>query len=505
MRGVERPALRAAGRLRRRRSRRRRPGGRRRGDPPLSALPTTGPALPGTAAGRREAALADHRRRLDALVAQYRAIPAGEPVRLAKRTSNLFRARDRATTPGLDVAAFDGVLWVDPDARVAEVGGMTTYEHLVDATLPHGLMPLVVPQLKTITLGGAVTGLGIESSSWRAGMPHESVLELEVLTGAGAVEVLHPGDGLFQAFPNSYGTLGYTTRLRIELAQVEPWVHLRHERFASVAALADRIAEVCAPGATEADFVDGVVFSPEECYLTLASFATSLPAGVTPSDYTGTEIFYRSIPARSDDWLSVRDYLWRWDTDWFWCSRAFGVQRRWVRRLLGPRWLRSDTYWKIKALEDRHHLKARLDARRGLPPREDVVQDVEVPLDRLAELMAGFAREVPISPVWLCPLRQRDPSASWPLYSMRPDELYVNVGFWSTCALAPGMDPAHHNRWVEAEVGRLGGRKSLYSTAFYDEPTFWSLYGAEAYWAAKRAADPDGRLLDLYAKCVRGR
>ena len=52
---------------------------------------------------------------------------------------------------------------------------MTTYEDLVDATLAHGLMPLVVPQLKTITLGGAVAGLGIESTSFRHGLPHESV------------------------------------------------------------------------------------------------------------------------------------------------------------------------------------------------------------------------------------------------------------------------------------------------------------------------------------------
>ena len=66
-------------------------------------------------------------------------------------------------SPGLDVSGLDGVLSVDPHARTADVLGMTTYEHLVDATLPYGLMPLVVPQLKTITLGGAVTGLGIES------------------------------------------------------------------------------------------------------------------------------------------------------------------------------------------------------------------------------------------------------------------------------------------------------------------------------------------------------
>ena len=100
---------------------------------------------------------------------------------------------------------------------------MCTYEDLVDATLPHGLIPLVVPQLRTITLGGAVTGLGIESTSFRNGLPHESVLEMDVFTGAGEVVTARP-DGehadLFDAFPNSYGSLGYATRLRIELEPV---------------------------------------------------------------------------------------------------------------------------------------------------------------------------------------------------------------------------------------------------------------------------------------------
>jgi FAD/FMN-containing dehydrogenase len=455
-------------------------------------------------AGQATAAWGEHQRRVAALVAQYRAIPPGAPVRLAKRTSNLFRTRTPSTTPGLDVADFDGVIDIDPVARTADVGGMTTYEHLVDATLRHGLMPLVVPQLKTITLGGAITGLGIESSSFREGMPHESMLEIEVMTGDGQVVVATPDEhsDLFRAFPNSYGTLGYALRVRIALAPVSPYVRLRHVRYGSVADVADALTEVCARG-SGVDFVDGVVFAPDECYLTLATWADE-PGGPV-SDYTGTEIYYRSVQSRTTDVLTARDYLWRWDTDWFWCSRAFGVQRRWVRRLLGPRWLRSDTYWRIKALEDRYHVKSTVDRWRGRPQREDVVQDVEVPLDALAEFMAGFCREVPISPVWLCPLRQRDPLADWPLYRMDPSRLYVNIGFWSTCALEPGMDPAHHNRWVEAEVGRLGGRKSLYSTAFYDEATFWSLYGGDAYRQVKAAYDPDGRLLDLYAKCVRGR
>jgi FAD/FMN-containing dehydrogenase len=128
-------------------------------------------------------------------------------------------------------------------------------------------MPLVVPQLKTITLGGAVTGMGIESSSFRAGGPHESVLEMDVLTGAGEVVTATPTNDhadLFHAFPNSYGSLGYALRLKIELAPVEPYVHLRNLRFDDAAACATAIAAIAETGEHEAqhvDFLDGVWFS----------------------------------------------------------------------------------------------------------------------------------------------------------------------------------------------------------------------------------------------------
>ena len=200
-----------------------------------------------------------HERGAERLRASYTALPADAPVRLAKRTSNLFRRRDPAAggTPsaGLDVTGLAGVIEVDPGGRTAEVQGMCTYEDLVAATLPHGLVPLVVPQLRTITLGGAVTGLGIESTSFRHGLPHESVLEMDVFTGSGEVLTVKPGDDLFDAFPNSYGSLGYATRLRIELEPVGPTVALRHVRFHDVADLAaavERISRGPAPGRASA-------------------------------------------------------------------------------------------------------------------------------------------------------------------------------------------------------------------------------------------------------------
>src|SRR5579862_5332321 len=177
----------------------------------------------------------------------YAAVPPGTAVRLAKPTSNLFRFRDATPVARLDVSAFGHVLRVDPDHRTAWVGGMTTYEDLADATLARGLMPKVVPQLKTITLGGAVTGLGIESTSFRNGLPHESVTEMEILTGDGRVVHATAGNehaDLFRGFPNSYGTLGYSLSLTIELEPVRPFVHLRHFLFARTEDCMEAISQI---------------------------------------------------------------------------------------------------------------------------------------------------------------------------------------------------------------------------------------------------------------------
>ncbi|MFB4311898.1 FAD-binding oxidoreductase [Actinomadura sp. GTD37] len=447
----------------------------------------------------------DHQRAVDALRRSYEAIPAGTPVRLAKRTSNLFRWRDPSAAPGLDVSGFDKVLSVDADERTAQVQGMTTYEDLVDATLRHGLMPTVVPQLKTITLGGAVTGLGIESTSFRDGLPHEGVLEMEVLTGSGEIVTATRDNehaDLFYGFPNSYGTLGYTLRLKIELRQVSPYVRLRHLRFADAAELAKTMAEITESGTFEGesvDFMDGTVFGAGEQYITLGFFADSVPY---TSDYTGQQIYYRSVQERSVDFLTIRDYIWRWDTDWFWCSGAFGVQNATVRRLWPDKYKRSDVYRKLVAYDRRYHVVARAERWRGLRPREDVIQDIEVPVERLPEFLEFFHDKVGMSPIWLCPLRAKE---RWPLYPLEVGRAYVNVGFWGTVRIPPGQIPEYHNRLIERKVAALEGHKSLYSTSFYGRDEFWRYYDGETYRRLKGTYDPGERLLDLYDKCVRGR
>jgi FAD/FMN-containing dehydrogenase len=445
-----------------------------------------------------------HAAGVERLLASYRAIAPDATVRLAKSTSNLFRVRDKSTAPGLDTTGLTGVIAVDPAARTADVAGMCTYEDLVAATLPFGLSPLVVPQLKTITLGGAVTGLGIESASFRNGLPHESVLEMDILTGTGEIVTAsreHHHD-LFAAFPNSYGTLGYSVRLRIELEDVKPFVALKYLRFhtlVDLVAAMDRIIDTGGHDGQRVDYLDGVVFSADEAYLCLgAQTATAGPV----SDYTGKDIFYQAIrhaDGEKHDRLTIHDYLWRWDTDWFWCSRAFGAQNPRIRRFWPRRYRRSSVYWKLIGYDQRFNIADRIEKRNGRPLRERVVQDIEVPIGRTAEFLGWFLDTVPIEPIWLCPLGLRG-TESWPLYPIQPGHTYVNVGFWSSVPV--GAEDGHTNKLIERKVSELDGHKSLYSDAYYSPEEFDDLYGGEAYKTVKKTYDPDSRLLDLYAKAV---
>jgi FAD/FMN-containing dehydrogenase len=442
-----------------------------------------------------------HEEAVAQLRASYDAIPAGQPVRLAKKTSNLFRPRSATGTPGLDVSGLGGVISIDTDAMTADVQGMCTYEHLVDETLPHGLIPYVVPQLRTITLGGAVSGLGIESTSFRNGLPHESVVEMDIFTGAGEVVTTRPGDDLFETFPNSYGSLGYATRLRIKLERVPSYVALRHVRFDDAGLLAKTISDIVEHreyAGRRVDGLDGTAFAPGEYYLTLAGW-TDAPDQAA-SDYTGQQVYYRSIQERETDLLTMYDYLWRWDTDWFWCSRAFGAQHPLVRRLWPRKYKRSDVYYRMVGLDQRLHIGAFLDRRKGNPEGERVVQDVEIPIERLGEFLDWFDAEVGMRPVWLCPLIA---GQKWPTYPLVPDEVYVNVGFWGNVAVGPDAPNAPRNRAIEAKVHELGGHKSLYSEAFYDRETFDELYDGPHLARVKDRVDPQHRLTTLYDKAVK--
>jgi FAD/FMN-containing dehydrogenase len=417
---------------------------------------------------------------------------------LSKRTSNLFR--DRAPRRArIDLSHFDRVIGVDPVRQLVEAEGMTTFVDLADATLACGTMPAVVPQLKSITLGGAVAGVGIEATSFRQGLVHDTIVAMDILTGDGQIVTCTAENDhrdLFHGFPNSYGTLGYALKLTARTLPVRPCVRVDHARHASAERFFDDLARACADVAI--DFVDGVAFGRDDLVLSRGRFVDEAP---WRSDYSFERIYYRSLRERAVDYLTTRDYLWRWDTDWFWCSSNVGAQHPLVRRLFGRRRLNSITYQKIMRWNARWRVMGTINRLRGVHS-ESVIQDVDIPVSRAAEFLDFLHAEVGILPIWICPIRAPDPAATATLYPLPQGTLSVNFGFWDTVASREPRPAGFVNRKIERRVRAAGGIKSLYSDSYFSEDEFWSIYNRPAYAALKARYDPSGALGDLYAKVV---
>ena len=144
-------------------------------------------------------------------------------------------------------------------------------------------------------------------------------------------------------------------------------------------------------------------------------------------------------------------------------------------------------YWKLLGYDQRFNIADRATKRNGRPPRERVVQDVELPIDRTAEFLDWFLDNVPIEPLWLRPLRLRDDD-EWPLCPLRPQRTYVNVGFWSSVPVGPNWpsEEGHTNKLIERAVTESCTDTSrCIPDAFYSPDEFDELYGGETYRTVK--------------------
>lgn len=440
----------------------------------------------------------------DRVVEQYAEIlKRSGAVRLQKSASNLFRERQGKALK-LDTRDFNQVISVDTKKQIAEVEGMTPYRLFVKETLKHGMLPAVVPELATITIGGAVSGGGIEANSIYSGLVHETILEMDILLPSGEVVTASPTNkykDLFYGMANSFGTLGYILKLKVKLIQAKPYVKLRHIQMDKLSDFTNLVGEVAKTRSYQnehVDFVEGSGFEKSRIVATLASFVDEAPF---VSNYRYMKRYYEAIQKKSEDYLTARDFIWRWDSDWFWCSKAFFMNHTIPRALVGKWMLKSESYWKLLRLDQKYHMADTLRKLGGEhDPVETIIQDVQIPIEKADEFWNFFTKNIAIRPVWFCPTKSST-AANFPLYELKPDQLYINFGFWDQVK-ANKKDQYYYNKLIEAEVTRLGGKKGLYSEAFYSKDDFYKLYNGKAYDRLKKKYDNKGKLKTLYQKCI---
>ena len=426
-----------------------------------------------------------HAAKVARIATQLRAHPATRPVSLRKsapphqvpKAGDLRRKDDK-----IDISDLTAIIDIDPVNRicVAEAGVM--FEDLVAATLRYNLVPIVVPELKTITIGGAVSGCSIESMSFRYGGFHDTCLEYEVITARGDIITCTPDNEhelVFQMIHGSFGTLGVLSRLKFRLVPATQFVHVVYEKYETLseyrAAIWRHYKEV------DIDFMDGIIHSPTEYVLSVARFVDEAPY---TNAYDWTKVYYTSTSTRREDYLKTPDYFFRYDR---------GVTnvhpRSFLGRLFFGKFLDSGTV--LRAAERLHKLV--LD-----DERPDVILDVFLPFSKVNEFLVWYEREFNYFPLWVVPYRRvRD--YEWiddSFYAGMEDELFLDLAIY-------GMKQdgtKNYHKLMEDKLRELGGIKTLISHNYYSRDEFWSTWNKRNYDAVKRITDPNNVFRDLYTK-----
>ena len=429
------------------------------------------------------------------------------PFRVYHGSTNSTRRSLKTQDKIVDTSRLNRILSVDPTAKTAIAEPNVTMDALVEATLQHGLVPLVVMEFPAITVGGGFSGTSGESSSFRYGMFDATVNWIEIVLPTGEVTRASKTENsdLFWGAASAFGTLGIVTLLDVQLRDAKQYIKLTYHHLSSIAEAStllrfETINE-------KHDYVDGIVFSPDSIMIFTGRFVDTLPNGVSPRRFLRSRDPWFYIHADSvrkclqkkqssetiRDFIPVTDYLFRYDRGGFWVARyAFkyfltpfnGI----TRFLLDPLMHTGVMYRALhtSGLSDHY-----------------MIQDVGIPYDKAEEFSCWLDEHLKLYPLWLCPLRMRreSPNSAHGLHSEfgradAPDLL--SFGVWGPLSSNRRI-AISRNRALERKVQELGGKKWLYAQTYYTEDEFWAHYDRKSY-DALRAKYSSAHLPSIYDK-----
>jgi hypothetical protein len=384
----------------------------------------------------------------------------------------------------LDISDFNKIIHIDTNKRICVAEPGVTFENLVDATIRQGLVPLVVPELKTITIGGAVSGGSIESMSYKYGGFHDSCLEYEIMSAKGDVLICTPDNEnrlLFQMIHQTFGTLGIITLLTFKLIPAKPFVKMTYEKYKNLKEYKDAIWEHYTK--KDIDFMDGIIHSPQMYVLSIGNFVDT---ATYTHNYDWMRIYYLSTAELKEDYLKTPDYFFRYN------NGVTNVNpKSFIGRLLFGRIANSNNTLRIASV-----------FKKILPLKMiPITVDTFIPYSKMYEFMEWYKKEVNHFPLWCVPYKivRNYEWLSKEFLSKNNDELFIDIAIY-------GMhrdNPEHYHRLIEKKLMDLGAIKTLISTNQYTEEEFWEIWNKGNHDLIKRKTDPDNIFRGLYEKMCR--
>lgn len=436
-----------------------------------------------------------HREKVSALQKVMREFFAiQKKVRIYHGGTNSTRPFTHRKDAVIDISGLDQVLEVNVEERFVLTEPNVTMKALLRSTLPYGLVPKVVMELRSITVGGAIQGGAGESSSFRFGAFHENCSAYEVLLGNGDIITASAEENpeIFRGLPGSYGSLGVITLAKVELVPSKPFVRLAYDKVASFAECSAIMKEKMAG---PIDFVDAIMWSKNSGVVMTGYFSEDIPA-----------LPHASFLSAWDEWFALHaetvtekhthyteliptaDYLFRYNRGAFWMGK-FGFTllhlpfNRLTRFLLHP-------LFKTRMLYRLLHATNR--------SQRYLLQDCVLPENTVGQFFDFVDRELAVYPLWILPLRT-PVSTHEMTYGFLDTPLSVDIGIWGEVDLSHAEFVAQ-NRRIEKVTTELRGCKVLYAHTYYTREEFWQIYRRDKYDDLRKRCHATAVFPDIYDK-----
>lgn len=398
----------------------------------------------------------------------------GEKPTIYHGSSHSVRPEQYETDEKIHVERLNHFIDVDKEEQTVLMEPDITMRELVNETLEHGLIPHVVPEFPTITVGGAIQGGAGESSCFKYGGFGKHCNKYEIVTGEGELLEVTPNknEDLYKGTFCSYGSLGILTEVQMDLLPAKEYVELEYIKVESFEDAQNIIEDQCE---NDVDFIDGIMFSRDRGVIMVGELSDG-EDNLPESRFTRMwdEWFYihaDKITKNKEGYrekIPIKDYFFRYDIGAFWAVKYGYEEANLPFNRITRALFHSFNNTEVAYNSGIHG---------GNLSSEYVIQDIITKRENTQELLEWSDEHLDIYPIWLLPIKPEEDSKLAPSYI--DTDLAINVGIWGR----PQSDgePEELKEELEQKQIELGARKTLYAQQFYSEDEFWQIYDEDRY------------------------
>lgn len=393
----------------------------------------------------------------------------------------------------IDISTLNRVLEINQKEKYLVAEPNVSMEKLFKESIKVGLIPPVVTESPSITIGGAIQGGAGESGSFKWGAFHEICSEYEIVLGNGDIVIASKikNSELFWGIHCSYGTLGIITKIKLKLIPAKKFVHVIYYRTKNFSSTLKTIRKYAYE---PIDFIESMMFSKKQGVVMVGKYADHKDLVIQKFTRAFDEWYYIHVKKIADkhekyeELVPIKDYIFRHNRGVFWTGEYILKWlhipfNRFTRFLFNP----VLNYKAASRLIQDINLSSKY-----------IVQDLCIPEKNVLPFLEFSDKKTKIYPIFLVPAFPSGHDDKLSPGFLKTD-LFIDVCLYKMIK-ADYSKIYKLNVEIEDEIRRLGGRKWFYAHVYYSKKDFWDIYDKNWYEKLRQKCHAKEVFPDVYEK-----